>query len=224
MPARPGQSPIPKNRLQDRLLRQDQDDAGVGQPTTPSITMKSNKMSADKNVFMGQKAVHTNTRNHEMNQAKTSLKDGLSPTKKHGLLGSTSSITEAELPSGALAQIEQLLENNLALLLEYYDANKSRQNKPTPGGSGAQGGGMGVQADSKRVVTSSGIRDDIANLTNAKARDNNTRVDNASAVKPGTGKVINAYSVTNANAKNQGALNNQQAQARLASEADQQAQ
>ena len=161
--------PLPKNRLQDRLLRDKQDDVGVGQPNK-----EPKPMSPAKNSLMGYKSASTNTRNHNKNQADTMNNTGLNVTQK-GILGSTISLGTSKTPlrenkeiiisSGTVALIEQLLQEASV-------------------GSAPTVGGQGIPNRPIYQPSTKDYGDAVRAKTQINDSDQNKDAKNAAAVKP----------------------------------------
>jgi len=197
--------PLPKNRLQDRLLRDRQDDVGVGQPNK-----EPKPMSPDKNSLMGYKSAITNTRNHNKNQADTMNNTGLNVTQKHGMLGSTISLgtsktplkenTEIIISSGTVALIEQLLMETT--------------NNIISGGAGAIGEGKGIPPTTVRQPSTKDYGDAVRAKTQINDSDQNKDAQNAAAVKPQIttrGETIGlTQAATNQNATSKSSTNQRQ--------------
>ena len=202
--------PLPKNRLQDRLLRDRQDDVGVGQPNK-----EPKPMSPDKNSLMGYKSASTNTRNHNKNQADTMNNTGLNVTQKHGILGSTVSLGTSKTPlrenkeiiisSGTVALIEQLLTEA---------ANHTITTNIIGGGAGAIGEGKGIPPRTVHQPSTKDYGDAVRAKTQINDSDQNKDAKNAAAVKPQIttrGETIGlTQAATNQNATSKSSTNQRQ--------------
>ena len=208
---------LPKNRLQDRLLRRKQDDAGVGQPNKIP-----KQMSTDSNVFLGQKNMNTNYKNHNKNMLNTIENQGLG-TKKYGLLGSTASLKKSdnlseseieiestgdnmdrnmniiELNESTIAMIEQLLESSKTILEELSDT------KIVSGAAGAKGGGIGVTPVHREQPSTLSYSRAVDSKLDRQAVKHNQSVDNAA--ETGINKARGSYSFQNGNSSAQQADN-----------------
>jgi len=161
--------------FKERMTKLDKIGLNAGIPDIKNIN-NSGKESIEKNTAKGQKQARTYAKNIHHHEAKTGLKTGHNPTKKHGILGSTISLKES-----TVALLEQLLESSKAVLFE----DESVRPISTMGGMAK--GGNGVPPTKREQPSSPGYGRQVKQKTELNDRDSRRKADIAQDLKSGSG-------------------------------------